>query len=117
MGSFAAVGNPETYAATQNFWHTTAGWSLSGIVRGRTCEGSVRAAAMKRILSLPLSCWVMVFSIAAADSAMAHPRLIQVSDASLCVDSMETVPITDDLEPIPIALDGGCALPEPVISI
>jgi len=27
------------------------------------------------------------------------------------------VPTADDLEPIPIALDGGCAIPEPVISI
>jgi len=39
----------------------------------------------------------MAFSIAATNGALAHPRLVQVSDASLCVDSMETVPTADDL--------------------
>jgi hypothetical protein len=70
---------------------------------------------MKRIFCQLLGCWVMVFFITAA---AAHPHLLRVSDASLCLDSMETVPDDDDLVPTEVAVDGGCMLaPEAVISI
>ncbi|HWU54192.1 MAG TPA: hypothetical protein VN175_01740 [Rhizomicrobium sp.] len=42
---------------------------------------------------------------------------IHVSDPSLCIDGMETVPDSDDLEPILAAADGSCAAPQGTISI
>lgn len=45
------------------------------------------------------------------------PAAIRVSDPSICIDGMETVPDTDDLEPILAAVDGGCAAPQVPISI
>jgi len=55
----------------------------------------------------------MVFFVT---GAVAHPRLLRVSDA--CLDSMETVPDDDDLDPTEVAVDGGCMLaPEPVIAV
>ena len=48
---------------------------------------------------------------------MAHPHLIRISDSESCLDSMETVPIDDDLVPTEIAVDGGCMVPEAVIAI
>lgn len=73
---------------------------------------------MKRVLCQILCGWVMVFFIAANDAAMAEPQAAAPDAAgSLCLDSMETVPIADDLEPTEIAVDGGCMLSESVISI
>jgi hypothetical protein len=68
---------------------------------------------MKRIFCQILGCWVMVFFIT---GAAAHPRLLRVSDA--CLDSMETVPDDDILDPTEVAVDGGCMLaPEAVIAV
>ena len=39
------------------------------------------------------------------------------STPSLCLDSMETVPIEDDLLPTEISVDGGCMVAETPISI
>ncbi|HWX89040.1 MAG TPA: hypothetical protein VNY75_01955 [Rhizomicrobium sp.] len=70
---------------------------------------------MKRIFCQLLGCWVMVFFVT---GAAAHPQFIRVSDTSLCLDDMETVPDDDDLDPTEVAVDGGCMLaPEAVISI
>jgi hypothetical protein len=71
---------------------------------------------MKRIFCQILGCWVMVFFVT---GAAAHPRLLRVSDASLCLDSMETGPDDDDaLDPTEVAVDGGCMLaPEAVIAV
>ena len=70
---------------------------------------------MKRIFCQILGCWVMVFFVT---GAVAHPRLLRISDASACLDSMETVPDDDDLDPTEVAVDGGCMLaPEAVIAV
>ena len=36
---------------------------------------------------------------------------------SFCLDSMETVPFSDDLEPTLISVDGGCSMTEGTIAI
>jgi hypothetical protein len=60
----------------------------------------------------------MLAFIAASGGAMAAPRILIADDSrSFCLDSMETVPIEDDLVPTPIAVDGGCMIPEAAISI
>jgi hypothetical protein len=43
--------------------------------------------------------------------------MIRVSDPSICIDGMETAPISDDQEPILAAADVGCPAPEGPISI
>ena len=42
--------------------------------------------------------------------------MIRVSDPSICIDGMETVPISDDLEPI-LAVADGCTAPQGPVSI
>ena len=56
----------------------------------------------------------MALAIVLPPTALAA-RMVRVSDP--CLDSMETVPINDDLEPIPVSLDRVCPVPEVVISI
>jgi hypothetical protein len=81
---------------------------------------------MKRISSRLVSCCAAIFVI--AGSAMAEPykpetQLLPVLDrssgdsGSFCLDSMETVPFSDDLEPTPISVDGGCSVSEGTIAI
>ena len=72
---------------------------------------------MKQIFRQYFSCWALVFFLAAPGGAMAHPHLIRISDSESCLDSMETVPIDDNLVPTEIAVDGGCMVPEAVITI
>lgn len=60
--------------------------------------------------------WLMAPIFALPQAAIAAP-MIRVSDASLCLDGMETVPDNDDLEPILIEADGVCILPQTPISI
>ena len=74
---------------------------------------------MKRIFCQILGCWVMVFVIAANNAAMAEPEQSAAAEGTgaACIDSMQTVPIADDLEPTPIAVDGGCMVSEAAISI
>ena len=43
-------------------------------------------------------------------------QLSAVGDSSLCVDSMEMEPWTDDLMPMPVSVDGGCSVPETPIT-
>ena len=38
------------------------------------------------------------------------------STPSLCLDGMEDMPMNDDLDPVPAAMDGGCQVPDDVIS-
>jgi hypothetical protein len=40
-----------------------------------------------------------------------------VSDPSVCIDGMETVPGDDEQEPILAAMDGGCTAPQGPISV
>jgi len=74
---------------------------------------------MKRIFCQILCCGVMLFSIAANNAALAEPQQAAAADetGSFCLDSMETVPIDDDLVPTEIAVDGGCMVSEAAISI
>ncbi len=46
------------------------------------------------------------------------PVLDQSSDdkGSFCLDSMETVPFSDELEPTLVSADGGCSLAEGTIA-
>jgi len=58
----------------------------------------------------------VVFSLSLPHAVQAA-QFIPVTDPSLCLDGMETVPIDDDLEPVPISVDGGCMVQEAPISI
>jgi hypothetical protein len=73
---------------------------------------------MKKILSSLLCCAAMALSAAAAPTTRSH--FLPVSDpvpASPCQDSMETVPATDDLEPVLIeTADVSCKVPPTPIS-
>jgi hypothetical protein len=106
----------KTYVAMQNICHT---WStgLSACVRGRTRKAFAKeAVAMKKIISQLLCCAVMTLSAAAAERARLH-RIADPVPVSPCQDSMETVPATDDLEPVLIATaDVSCKVPPTPIS-
>jgi|GEM_PF-6880275 len=71
---------------------------------------------MKQVLCRLLSC---VFLIAGSNAAMADAYLQPVAEetGSFCLDSMETVPVADDLVPTLISLDGGCSGSQGTISI
>jgi hypothetical protein len=72
---------------------------------------------MKRISSFVLMGWMVALVFALPQTARGA-AVIRVSDPSLCLDSMETVPVADDLVPILIAMDAGCQAPQQtVISI
>jgi hypothetical protein len=43
--------------------------------------------------------------------------MIRVSDPSICIDGMETAPLSDDLEPILAAADVGCPAQQDIVSI
>ena len=60
--------------------------------------------------------WMMALAVTLPQTAQGA-AIIRVSDPSLCLDSMETVPVNDDLEPTPIAVDGGCMVTEAPVSI
>ena len=69
---------------------------------------------MKKFVSQCLCLAVMTVSAAAAERA--SPRVLPVFDPNprlVCEDSMETVPDTDDLEPVLIeAVDDSCDVPQ-----
>jgi len=70
---------------------------------------------MKRVSA---QVFAIVFSIGLGLGPAAHAgSMIRVSDPSICIDGMETVPDSDDNEPILAAVDGGCAAPQVPISI
>ena len=71
---------------------------------------------MKQTSSFLLMGWMVALVFALPQTARGA-AMIRISDPSLCLDSMETVPVNDDLQPIPIALDGACEIPQTVISI
>ena len=75
-----------------------------------------RAVAMKKIVSQFLCCAVMTLSAAAAQRAHLQ-RIADPIPVSPCRESMETVPATDDLEPVSIeAADVSCKVPPTPIS-
>ena len=76
-----------------------------------------RAVAMKQIISKLLCCAVLALSATAAEHTAAQARLLRIADPSPCQDSMETIPATDDLQPVLIAADITCKVPPVPISI
>lgn len=79
---------------------------------------------MKRIQSRFVSCCAAILlvagsNLAAADSIKTEmlPVMDQSSDdtGSFCLDGMETVPFSDELEPTPASVDGGCSVNEDII--
>jgi hypothetical protein len=72
---------------------------------------------MKQIISSLLCCAVLALSAAATERAAAQARLLRIDDPSPCQDSMETVPATDDLQPVLIAADITCKMPPVPVSI
>ena len=71
---------------------------------------------MKRALYRLSAAWMLVLALSAPQVALAEDAADDTTP-SLCMDSMETVPIEDDLVPIEISVDGGCMVPETPISI
>jgi len=78
---------------------------------------------MKKIVSQLLCCAVMALSAAAAERAQS--RMLRIADpapAASCEDnmeqdSMETVPATDNPEPVLLkTADAGCKVPQSPIS-
>ena len=87
---------------------------------------------MKQVSNRLVSFCAAIVVIAGSNMAQAEtfkadtyrtPQLLPVLDqssddkGSFCLDSMETVPIDDDLVPTEIAVDGGCMMSEAAISI
>ncbi len=72
---------------------------------------------MKQVMCRLLAGAVMVFSITVTNAALAEQAPPPAPDGQFCLDSMETVPIGDDLVPTPIAVDGGCMISEGPISV
>ena len=70
---------------------------------------------MKAIRGVVVMGWAMALVL--PSMAQSAPAIIRVSDPSICIDGMETVPDSDELEPILAAADGGCATPQGPISI
>lgn len=82
---------------------------------------------MKPISSRLLCCCAAILLGAGSNAAMAETYSSQVpllpvldqssgDSGSFCLDSMETVPFSDELEPTLISLDGGCSIPEGTIA-
>lgn len=59
----------------------------------------------------------LVFPAGAQDGPARTDVGTHASDPSICIDGMETVPGSDDLEPTLAAADGGCATPQVPVSI
>lgn len=57
---------------------------------------------------------VMIF---APPQAAQGGTVVDVTDPTVCIDGMETVPDQDDLEPILAAMDGSCMAQQTPISI
>lgn len=70
---------------------------------------------MKAIRCEILMGWAMAPAIVLP--AQGAPAMIRISDPSICIDGMETVPVSDELEPILAASDSGCTAPQEPISI
>lgn len=80
---------------------------------------------MKRISSRLVKCFAMSLLLAGSNMAMAadatKPKPMPVMDGAssddkgtFCLDSMETVPFSDELDPIPVSTDN-CDVPQGTI--
>ena len=72
---------------------------------------------MMRFSGLLLAVFLSLDLAPAPTQAANATGMIRVSDPSICIDGMETAPISDDQEPILAAADVGCPAPEGPISI
>jgi hypothetical protein len=71
---------------------------------------------MKHALYRLSAAWLLGMLLFAPRAALAED-VLDTTTPSLCMDSMQTVPIEDDLVPTEISVDGGCMLPDTPISI
>ena len=71
---------------------------------------------MKHALYRMSAVWLLGMSVFAPRAALAED-VLDTTTPSLCMDSMQTVPIEDDLVPTEISVDGGCMVTETPISI
>jgi hypothetical protein len=71
---------------------------------------------MKHALYRLSAAWLLGMSVCAPHAALAED-VLDSTTPSLCMDSMQTVPIEDDLVPTEISVDGGCMVPDTPISI
>jgi hypothetical protein len=72
---------------------------------------------MKAIRCEVLMGWAMALAMVLPPTALGAPAPIRISDPSICIDGMETVPVSDELEPILAAADSGCTAPQGPVSI
>jgi len=88
------------------------------ICPGAGAENLCKAgSAMKRILG-QLFAVILSTGVSYASPPVAHAGgMIRISDPSICIDGMETVPGSDDQEPITAVADTGCTAPQGTISI
>jgi len=71
---------------------------------------------MRRALYRLAAAWLLGAMVTAPRAALADDSA-EATTPSLCMDSMETAPVEDDLVPIEISVDGGCMVSETLISI
>ncbi len=82
---------------------------------------------MKPISSRLVSCCAAILLIAGSHAVMAETYTSQTQSlpvldqstgdsGSFCLDSMETVPFSDELQPTLISVDGGCSVAEGTIA-
>ena len=94
---------------------------------GADAQGSQEwAVAMKQVSNRLVSFCAAIMVIAGSNAGLADtynvPQLLPVLDqssddkGSFCLDSMETVPFSDELEPTLVSLDGGCSMSEGTIA-
>jgi hypothetical protein len=74
------------------------------------------AAAMKQVFFRWSAGLAVLFSLS-LPLAVKAIQFMPITDPSLCLDGMETVPIDDHLDPVPISVDGGCMVRQEPISI
>jgi hypothetical protein len=77
---------------------------------------------MKRAFYRLSAAWAVGVMLSAPHMANAEDMNLDTgisssTTPSLCLDSMQTVPIEDDLLPTEISVDGGCMVSETPISI
>jgi hypothetical protein len=73
------------------------------------------AVAMKQLFPALVACLLLVAAAPPPEEPQAQiPE--SGGEPSLCLDGMEDMPMNDDLVPVPAGMDGGCSIPDDVIS-
>jgi hypothetical protein len=116
-GIFAAPETQKSNVATQENCHNDP-TSFPRIGPGAGAENRGKAGCMMMRFSARLLAVFLSLGLAPSSPQAAQAtRAIRISDPSICIDGMETVPDSDENEPILAAADGGCNTPEGPISI